>query len=70
MTIIIIIGVGIAQSVKRQATGWTAEGSEFESRQGQEFSLLYVVQTGSGAHPAFYPMGTGASFFGGKEAGA
>jgi hypothetical protein len=24
---------------------------------GQEFSLLYVVQTGSGARPASYPMG-------------
>jgi hypothetical protein len=25
----------------------------------QHFSLLYVVQTGSGAHSASYPMGTG-----------
>jgi hypothetical protein len=25
-------------------------GSEFESRWGQEFSLLHVVQTGCGAH--------------------
>jgi hypothetical protein len=39
--------------------------SEFESRYGQEFSLLHVVQTGSEAHPASYPMGTG-----GKAAGA
>jgi hypothetical protein len=29
---------GIAESVKRLATGWTTEGSEFESRWGQEFS--------------------------------
>jgi hypothetical protein len=29
---------------------WTTEGSEFESRQGQEFSLLRVVKTGSGVH--------------------
>jgi hypothetical protein len=29
---------------------------------GQEFSLLHVIQTGSGAHPASYPMGTGGSF--------
>jgi hypothetical protein len=28
------------------------------SRRGQEFSLLHVVQTGSGVHPASYPMGT------------
>jgi hypothetical protein len=37
------------------ATGWTTEGSEFESQWGQEFSLLHVVQTGSGAaKPPFY----------------
>jgi hypothetical protein len=35
---------------------------------GQEFPLLYVVQTGSGAHPASYPMGTEGSFPGGKAA--
>jgi hypothetical protein len=40
--------------------GWTTEVSEFESRYGQEFPLLHVVQTGSGAHQASYPMGTGA----------
>jgi hypothetical protein len=39
-----------------------AKGSEFESRWGQEFSFLHVVQTGSGAHPVSYPMGTGGSF--------
>jgi hypothetical protein len=50
--------------------GWTTEGSEFESRQGQEFSLLHVVQAGSGAHPTSYPMGTRGSFPGGKAAGA
>jgi hypothetical protein len=43
---------GIVQSVQRLATGWTAEGSEFESRQGKDFSPLLVVQTGYGAHPA------------------
>jgi hypothetical protein len=26
-----------------------------------DFSLLYIVQTGSGAHPAYYPMGTWVS---------
>jgi hypothetical protein len=30
------------------------------------FSLLHRVQTGSGAHPAFYSTGTGSSFPGGK----
>jgi hypothetical protein len=37
---------------------------------GSEFSLLHIVQTGSGAHPASYPMGTGGSFSRSKEAGA
>jgi hypothetical protein len=40
--------------------------SEFESQWRQEFSLLHVVQTGSGAHPVSYPMGTGGSYPGGK----
>jgi hypothetical protein len=30
-----------------------------ESRYCQEFSLLHVVQTGSGLHPVSYPIGTG-----------
>jgi hypothetical protein len=35
----------------------------------QEFLVLHVVQTGSGAHPASYPMDTGGSFYGVKRAG-
>jgi hypothetical protein len=62
--------VKIVPSVKRLATSWTTEASEFESRYGQEFSLLHVVQTGSGVHPTSYPMGTGGSSPGGKAAGA
>jgi hypothetical protein len=34
------------------------------------FSLRHHVQTGSGDHPASYPMGTGGSFSPGKAAGA
>jgi len=34
------------------------------------FSLHHRVQTGSGAHPASYPMGIRGSFPGGKAAGA
>jgi hypothetical protein len=49
---------------------WTTEGSDFDSRLGQKFSLLHVVQTGSEAHPASYLMGTRGSFPGGKAAGA
>jgi hypothetical protein len=40
-----------------------------DSRQEQDFSLLHTVQTGSGAHPASYPMGTGGVFSWGKAAG-
>jgi hypothetical protein len=44
---------------------WYGDGLDgIDSRQGQDFSLLHVVQTGSGAHPASYPMGTGGSFLG------
>jgi hypothetical protein len=45
------------------AKGWTAR-VRFPAV--QDFSLLPSVQTGSGAHPASYPMGTGGSFPGGK----
>jgi hypothetical protein len=44
--------------------GWTTEGSEFESRYGQEFSLLHFVQTCSEGHPASYLKATGVSFLG------
>jgi len=33
------------------------------------FSLCHSVQTGSGAHPASYPMGTRGSYHGSKVAG-
>jgi hypothetical protein len=36
--------------------GWITEGSEFKFWYGQEFSLLHVMQTGSMAHPASYPV--------------
>jgi hypothetical protein len=44
---------------------WTTEVSEFESKYGQEFSLLQVVQTCSGAHPASYLVGIEGLFPGG-----
>jgi hypothetical protein len=43
--------------------------SEFESRYDQEFSLLRLVQTGSGTHPVSYSMGIGGSFPGSKASG-
>jgi hypothetical protein len=36
--------------------------------EAKNFSLRHRVQTGSGAHPASYPMGTGGSFPAGKAA--
>jgi hypothetical protein len=40
------------------------------SSPGRVTNFLHVVLTGSGAHLASYPMGTGRSFPGGKAAGA
>jgi hypothetical protein len=37
---------------------------------GANFSLLHVVQTGSGADPVSYSVGTGDSFPKGKAVGA
>jgi hypothetical protein len=34
----------------------------------EDFSSIFCVQTGSGAHPASCPMGTGGPFPGGKSA--
>jgi hypothetical protein len=42
---------------------------EFESRQGKKFSLLHIVQTGSGVHPTSYTMGSGGSFPGVRQQG-
>jgi hypothetical protein len=39
---------------------------EVRSPTGADCSCSPCVQTGSGAHPASYPMGTGGSFLGGK----
>jgi hypothetical protein len=49
--------------------GWTTEGLEFESRYGEEFSLVQIVQTGSEVYPTSYPMGTGALSSGVKRPG-
>jgi hypothetical protein len=51
-------------------SGWTTKGSEFEFRQGQEFLLLHIVQTGFVVHPTSSPMDTGGTFREGKAAWA
>jgi hypothetical protein len=53
--------------------GYGAGGPRGQSSspgRGKNFSPLHVVQIGSAAHPASYPMGHGGSFLGGKAAGA
>jgi hypothetical protein len=52
-------GTGIALSVYRWATSWKA-GVRFPTGTIY-FSLLHSIQTGSGARPASYPMGSGGS---------
>jgi hypothetical protein len=54
--------VGIATGYGLDAPGSIPDSARF--------SLPHSVQTGSGIHPASYPMGTGGSFPGGKAAGA
>jgi hypothetical protein len=54
------------------ATDYGLDDREFGVRVpvGSEFYFLHMVQTGSGVHPASYPIGTGGFFPGGKAAGA
>jgi hypothetical protein len=56
--------VSIAQSVPPWVTGWTA-WIRFPGR-----VKIFVLQTGSEAHPASYPMGTVRDFPSVKAAGA
>jgi hypothetical protein len=37
--------------------GWMAKKLGFNFRGIRDFSLLHNIRTGSGAHPASYPMG-------------
>jgi hypothetical protein len=45
------------------------EGSDFEPQEGQEFSLLYVIQTVSVVHPTSYSISTGDFSLGVKRQG-
>jgi hypothetical protein len=65
---VIFIEAEIAQSVWRQATGWTVG---LRSQEGtRDFCVLHSIQTGSGAHPAPHPTGNGGSLPQDKGAGA
>jgi hypothetical protein len=49
------------------ATGWTTGRSRFDPRhRRKDFSSNLCVQTGSEAHPASCPVGTGSPFPGAK----
>jgi hypothetical protein len=52
-----------------QVTGWTAENWGSIPCRGRDFSLLHIVHTGSGAHPASYAVGTKALSPGVKRQG-
>jgi hypothetical protein len=49
---------------------WSTKGLEFKSQYCQEFSLLHIIQTSSGAHPVSYPMSARGSFPRGETVGA
>jgi hypothetical protein len=71
LTIWMLLGAEVAQSVQRLGYGlddWGI-GTRFLGST-IHFSLFRNVQTGSGAHPASYKMGTGSCFPGSKAAGA
>jgi hypothetical protein len=55
--------------LRQYSDGLRAGWPGFDSGRKSDLSLLHVVQTGSGDHPASYPTGTGGSFPGGKSAG-
>jgi hypothetical protein len=51
------------------ATGYGLEGRSSIPGSLRDFFLLHRVQTGSGAHPTFHPMGTRSFFPGVKRQG-
>jgi hypothetical protein len=74
----IVLWVDTSSSGSRDSPVGTATGYWLDERMigvrfpagAGNFSLRHHVQTGSGSHPASYPVGTGGSFPGGKAAGA
>jgi hypothetical protein len=52
------------------ATCYELDSGGWIPGRGRRLFVLNGVQTGSGAHPAYYPMGTAGDFPGGKAAGA
>jgi hypothetical protein len=60
----------LPDSAARIATGYGLDGRGVGVRVPVRggFSILHVVHTGSGSHPAYYPMGTGGFLSWGKAA--
>jgi hypothetical protein len=56
--------LGFLEQLSRYSDGLRARRPGFDSQKRQVFSLLHSVQTGSGAHPASYPMCTGVKRLG------
>jgi hypothetical protein len=66
-----IIILGVCNPILENCSRYNEELDGQGSIPGStRFFLLYSVQTGSGAHPAFYQMGIGGSYPGGKAAEA
>jgi hypothetical protein len=64
-----LTGAGAAQLVQRQGYGPDDWGSIPDRGNDRTFCLRHRVWTGSGAHTASYPMGTGGSYRGVKRLG-
>jgi hypothetical protein len=62
--LLILLGAGVAQSVKCLTTDWTT--GVRSPTEAEDFSSSLCSQTGSEAHPASSTMGTGGPFPGGK----
>jgi hypothetical protein len=60
---------GSSVSIVSRLQAWRP-GFNSHRGSGGIFSLRHLIETGSGAHPASYPMDTGAAFRGGIAAGA
>jgi hypothetical protein len=67
MNTVLHFRAGIFQSVYRWTKGWAAGVLPGRDKR---FSPVHSIQTGSGTHPASYPMDTCGSFPGSKAAGA
>jgi hypothetical protein len=61
----IVFYIGISRS---RDSSFSIKIGRFRFLAGARLYLLHSIQTGSGAHPASYPMGTGGDFLGGVKA--